>query len=36
MIDRTEPATGIVAGVGGNTATLRAVGGRPARLIAAT
>ncbi|WP_433027001.1 universal stress protein [Actinomycetospora sp. CA-053990] len=25
MIDRTEPATGIVAGVGGNTATLRAV-----------
>lgn len=25
MIDRTEPATGIVAGVGGNPATLRAV-----------
>jgi nucleotide-binding universal stress UspA family protein len=25
MVDRTEPATGIVAGVGGNPATLRAV-----------
>ncbi|PVY96349.1 universal stress protein [Actinomycetospora cinnamomea] len=25
MIDRTEPATGVVAGVGGNPATLRAV-----------